>query len=139
MKYSLRTSLMFFGLGLMFFAGCSEALETVPVYGTVTIEGRERPKVCRLFFHPVQVSGGPTRPSVAQLDERGSYTARAFKDSDGLIPGTYRVNVTYYDLRPGGDPSFETSWIQHNYNAGDLVVDRQAGEVEHNIRVPRKS
>ena len=139
MKPSLRKPRTLVLLALTSLAGCSEGLETVPVYGTVTIEGREPPKVCRLFFHPVQVTGGPKRPSVVQLNEDGSYEAKAFQDSVGLVPGTYRVNVSYFDLKAGADPSFETSWIQHNYNAGEIVVDAGAGEIEHNITVPRNS
>jgi hypothetical protein len=119
--------------------GCSgEAVETVPVYGKVSFSAREAPKICRLFFQPVQTAS-VTRPSSATTEADGTYEAKAFRDSDGLVPGTYKVQVSYYDLRPGANPNLETSYVESVYDAGELVVADDADEVEHNIEVPAKT
>jgi hypothetical protein len=118
------------------FAGCSDGgLKTVPVYGKVSMVGRELPKVVRVFFQPMSTTG-VIRPSVAQMDADGSYTVKAFKDSDGLLPGSYRVQVSYFDLKPGGNPNSEAGWLERKHEAGELLVPEDADEVEHNIEVP---
>jgi hypothetical protein len=104
----------------------------------VSFVGRETPKVYSIFFQPVKVEG-IVRPTIADADSSGFYEARAFKDSRGLIPGTYTVQVTYYDLKPGANPDLESSWIATNYNAGELVVDANSGEVKRDIEVRAKT
>jgi len=134
----LGACLLSFGALVVGAAGCSEGLETVPVSGKVTIAGRDRPKVCRLFFHPVETKS-VTRPTAAETDEEGMYEVRSFKGVEGLVPGTYSVRVSYYDLKPGKDPADDRNWIQSDYDAGELVVDPDSDGVEHNINVPAKS
>ena len=130
---------LFAGVTLLLIAGCSGGgLHTVPVYGQVTIAGREFPKVCRIYFLPV-TSEGPKRPSMAETAEDGKYAVKSFKDSEGLLPGTYKVNLSYYDLKPGADPALDGSWIIQDYDAGELVVDADSDGIEHNITVPAKS
>ena len=121
--------------GLVLLAGCSSGSETIPVYGAVEMAGRELPKVCRLFFVPQATEGG-SRPSVVQMKEDGSYSVTAFKGSDGLLPGTYHVEVCYFDLKPGGNPNSEGGWIERRHDAGELVVDADSSGVEFNIKVP---
>jgi len=117
-------------------AGCSDGgLETVPVYGKVSMVGRELPKVVRVFFQPT-ASEGVVRPSVAEIDADGTYTVKAFKDSDGLLPGSYRIQVSYFDLKPGGNPNSEQGWTERKHDAGELIVPADADEVEHDIEVP---
>jgi hypothetical protein len=135
---SRRLSLLA-GITLLLIAGCSDGgLHTVPVYGQVTIAGRGFPKVCRIFFLPV-TSEGPKRPSMAETTEDGKYAVKSFKDSEGLLPGSYKVNLTYYDLKPGADPALDGSWIIQDYDAGELAVDADSDGIEHNITVPAKS
>jgi hypothetical protein len=119
--------------------GCSDrGPKTIPVYGTVTFAGRERPKFCRLYFRPIQAET-ITRPSMSTPAENGSYEVKSFRDSNGLLPGTYKVEVTYFDLKPGANPNIETNYIESAFDAGELVVDADAGSVEHNIEVPAKA
>jgi hypothetical protein len=123
---------------LLLLAGCSESgPKTIPVYGTVTFVGRDAPKTCRLFFKPIKVEG-LTRPAAAERSPNGSYTAKAFSTSKGLLPGTYKIEVSYYDLVPGRNPDLETSWAETSFNAGELVVDANSKGIEHNIEVPKK-
>jgi hypothetical protein len=123
---------------LLLVGGCAErGPKTVPVYGTVTFVGRDAPKTCRLFFKPIKVEG-LTRPAVAERSSNGSYAAKSFSTSKGLLPGTYNVEVSYYDLVPGKNPELESSWAETNFNAGELVVDANSSGVEHNIEIPKK-
>jgi hypothetical protein len=116
-------------------AGCSESgPKTVPVYGMVTFVDREPPPTCDLIFQP-QKSDGPLRPSFADRQADGSYKVKAFKNSKGLIPGTYRVQLVFHDLKPGADPKQESSWKLTNYDGGQIEVTADSGGVEHNIEV----
>lgn len=123
-------------LALGSLAGCGGGgPKTIPVSGVVTFQGRDQPEVCRLFFRP-ETSQGPSRPSVTEVEDDGTYEARAFKDSDGLIPGTYRISVSYFDPKPGGNPSSHANYIERTFDAGEVVVAPEADEVEHNVDVP---
>jgi hypothetical protein len=124
--------------GFLLLSGCSESgPKTVPVYGTVTFVGRDAPKTCRLFFKPIKVEG-LTRPAAAERSPNGSYAAKAFSTSKGLLPGTYKIEVSYYDLVPGKNADLETSWAETNFNAGELVVDANSKGIERNIEVPKE-
>jgi hypothetical protein len=119
--------------------GCSEkGPKTVPVYGTITFAGREAPKTCQIYFTPVKVEG-LIRPTVAERQSNGSYKAKSFSTSRGILPGTYKVLVTYYELKPGKDPNKETNWDEKKYDDGELVVEPTSSGVEHNIEIPKKS
>jgi hypothetical protein len=99
--------------------------------------GRDVPKHCRVFFRPVE-SSTFLRPSSATVRPDGAYEAKAYRDSKGLLPGTYKVRVLYYNLKPGANPDLETNYTEAAYDAGELVVGADADEVEHNIEVPRE-
>jgi hypothetical protein len=138
MKYVARIALLFAIVGIAQWSGCSNGgPETIPVYGKVSFPGREFPKFCRLYFHPVQAE--LSRPSMATPEPDGSYEAKSFPNSDGLLPGTYSVKVSYFDLKPGADPNSETGYAESAFDAGELVVGLDAGEIEHNVEVPAKS
>jgi hypothetical protein len=118
--------------------GCSEGLKTIPVYGTVTFVDRPAPPTCDLIFQPLKVDG-PLRPSFADREANGSYRVKAFKNSKGLIPGTYHVQLVFHDLKPGADPKLETSWKLTNYDGGDVQVDANSSGIEYNIEVRKKT
>jgi hypothetical protein len=126
-------------LALACMIGCADrGPRTVPVYGKVTFVGRERPKFCRLYFRPIEAET-ITRPSTSTPAADGTYEVKSFRDSKGLLPGTYNVEVTFFDLKPGADPNIETNYIESVFDAGELVVDADAGSVEHDIEVPAKA
>jgi hypothetical protein len=137
MIYVTRLLLCLIALVSIVVAGCSDGPKTIPVYGNVTFAGREVPKVCNLFFQPLEVEG-ISRPSTTKCEPDGSYAVKAFEHSKGLIPGTYRVRLFYYDLKPGANPALETSWRQSTFDAGEVVVDANSSGVEHNIEVTAK-
>jgi hypothetical protein len=137
MRYVTPTFLGLAILGSAILSGCSEGIKTVPVYGNVTFAGREPPKVCYLDFQPVKVEG-VSRPSTTKCEPDGSYAVKAFEHSRGLIPGTYRVRLTYCDLKPGANPALEANWRESKFDAGEVVVDASSRGVEHNIEVSPK-
>jgi hypothetical protein len=114
--------------------GCQQRHDIVPVYGKVTVAGRQAPQVCRLFFTPTE--GTPGRPSAAEADESGNYRVTSFRGADGMPPGAYKVRVTYFDLKPGADPNNDANWIEHDYQAGELNVDAESDGVEFDVTVP---
>jgi hypothetical protein len=123
---------------LVFIAGCGEGpIKTVPVFGTVTFVDRQPPPTCDLIFRP-QKSDGPLRPSFANREADGSYKVTAFKNSRGLIPGTYHLQLVFHDLKPGADPKQEASWKITNYDGGEVKVEADSGGVEHNVEVRMK-
>ena len=118
--------------------GCSDGgPATVPVYGTLSFAGREQPKFCRLYFKPIEAET-ITRPSFTTPEADGSYEVKSFRQSNGLLPGKYKVEVSYFDLKPGANPNVETSYAESVFDAGELVVDADSDGIEHNIEVPPK-
>src|SRR3954469_3426001 len=94
---------------LIFITGCGEGpIKTVPVYGTVKFLDREPPETCDIIFQPLKVDG-PVRPSFTERQADGNYRVRAFKDSKGLIPGTYHIQLIAHDLKPGADPKSDSN------------------------------
>ena len=133
------SKLAIIAVGFAAIAGCIDrGPETIPVYGKVSFAGREAPKFCRLFFQSVK-SETVNRPSSATVQPDGAYEVKSFRRSKGLLPGTYKIQVSYYDLKPGADPNVETNYVESVHEAGELVVDADADEVEHNIEVPPKT
>ncbi len=120
------------------FGGCSGGgPATVPVYGTLTFTGREQPKFCRLYFKPIEAET-ITRPSFTTPEPDGAYEVKSFRQSKGLLPGRYKIEVSYFDLKPGANPNVETSYQESVFDAGELVVDADSDGIEHNIEVPPK-
>jgi hypothetical protein len=138
MKFGSHSRFALAAAALVLVAGCSEGpIKTVPVHGTVTFLDREPPPTCDLIFQPLKVDG-PLRPSFADRESDGHYRVKAFKNSKGLIPGTYRVQLVFHDLKPGADPKLENSWKLTNYDGGELNVEATSGGVEYNIEVRQK-
>ncbi len=84
-------------------AGCgTRGPKTVPVDGSITFDGTaEWPTGGELYFLPIQAAEGfPKRPGTAEFDERGRFTVTTFKPDDGLLPGTYQVQVNSWKVRP---------------------------------------
>jgi hypothetical protein len=117
--------------------GCSERVKTVPVYGKITFADREPPGTCDIIFRPTKTEG-PLRPTCTQRDADGSYRVKAFKDSRGVVPGTYHVKLVFHDLKPGRNPALESSWNVTDYDGGEVEVGGDSGSVEYNIQVQTK-
>ena len=122
-------------LGIALVCGCSRS-PVVPVHGTVTFANRDVPEVCRLSFIPTDTAEGATiRPNGATMEADGNYRLTPYKGVEGLLPGTYTIRMSYFDLKRNGDPNREGDWIEKQYDAGELVVEKGSRRVEHNIEV----
>jgi hypothetical protein len=117
-------------------AGCNSS-PVVPVSGKIVFLSREQPKVCRLSFVPIEdATTGSVRGSGAVMESDGTYEATEYQGVNGLLPGRYKVNVEYYDLKPGGNPDVEGDWVRQEHQAGELVVEPGSGAIEHVVEVP---
>lgn len=114
------------------FMGCSNS-PVVPVSGKITFADREIPEVCRLTFVPIDAQGA--RPGGATMEADGSYRLSPFKGVEGLLPGTYKVRVSYFDLKKNGNPDRESDWREKTFEGEDLVIEPGAGAVTHDIEV----
>jgi hypothetical protein len=124
---------------LIVLAGCSETgPKTVPVYGTITFVGRESPSWCHIYFTPTK-SETTIRPTFAERQSNGGYKVKSFSTSRGLLPGTYRVRVNWYELKPGKDANKEGNWNEVSFDAGELVVDANSSGIEKNVEIQNKS
>ena len=110
----------------------------VPVKGKVVFSGRETPEVCRLTFVPLDepADGGTIRPSGATMQADGSYRMTPYLGVEGLLPGRYAVRVSYFDLKPGGNPDREADWIEHKFEGDELVIEPGSRSVEYDVEVP---
>ncbi len=118
-------------------SGCGGS-GVVPVRGKVVFQGRELPEVCRLTFVPLDDStaGGTIRPNGATMEPNGAYRMTPYQGVEGLIPGRYAVRVSYFDLKPGGNPDREADWIEHKFEADELLIESGSRAIEYNVEVP---
>ena len=126
------------GLGI----GCgSKGPEIVPVRGTVTFHGGPWPKPGHIYFTPLKPAEGfPRRPGSGAFDVDGRFTVTTRDPGDGLIPGTYRIAVECWEVRPT-DTTPGVSYAAKSYTTPatsslELVVEpgtRGTVEVEYDI------
>lgn len=116
-------------------SGCSRS-PVVPVSGSISFPDREPPEVCRLTFVPTENDEGTAiRPGSATMDEAGTYHLTPFKGVEGLLPGTYSIRISYFDLKRNGDPNRDSDWKEHNFDAGELTIEAGSRGVVHDIEV----
>ena len=114
--------------------GCSNkrAVKTVPVEGTVRLEGGAWPAPGNISFVPVEAAAGyPLRPGWAEFNQQGEFAAGCFEDGDGLVPGKYKVNIDCWDTVPQvGKKTPAASCIPAKYQRDfkELLVAADADE-----------
>ena len=92
---SLQVSCCFLAVSLM---GCggggddSDRLETVPVSGTVTLDGSPFGPGSIEFVASV-AENTPFRNGVGQVESDGDFEAGSYEEDDGLAPGEYQVRL----------------------------------------------
>lgn len=104
-------------------SGCggSDVPETIPVEGTVKLDGNPV-EGANVGFYPK--SGG--RPAMGRTDRNGHYTLSTFAARDGAIPGEHTVVISKVTIRRTetsknglsesarmGDPEFERARTQY--------------------------
>lgn len=118
--------------------GCrdSHLPERVPVRGVVTFDGGPCPATGSLRFLAVEAKEGlPRRPGRATFDKDGRFTVTSFREGDGLVPGSYRVQIECWQVEPvQGTPGI--SYIADGYEAPDLTVSAEAQELTQDYDVP---
>ena len=87
--------------GCLMLAGCGRSdLQTVPVRGTVTYNGKPVVKGT-VTFQPVDAA--KSRPAMGSTDDQGNYTAGTTATAKGLMAGEYKVSIlAYLPPPPGG-------------------------------------
>ncbi|QDT75639.1 hypothetical protein [Lacipirellula limnantheis] len=126
------------GAWLMLACGCGEDRGLIPVYGTVTLEGKQMPGAGDLTFVPVEVAAGfPTRPAKAEFAVDGEYSAQSYQPGDGLYPGTYRVLVSCWEVPPTPDGPPAKSFIARRYqNREDSKLEVKVDAAMDRIEFP---
>jgi len=124
---------------LFLVAGCGR-IETVPVTGTVTVDGGPPPAEGVLYFQPTQSASDYTaRPGLAKFDTDGSYEAKS-GTSVGLVPGHYEVGVECWKSPPNMEGKPVISHIPEAYRASsksgfDVEVAPDAGIVRFDVEI----
>ena len=115
-------------------AGCGSerAVKTVPVEGVVRLESGPWPAGGNISFVSLEAAPGyPLRPGWAVFDREGKFSAGCFEDGDGLVPGTYAVNIDCWDVsQQRGGKQTTGSCIPTKYQRGfqELAVPADASE-----------
>jgi hypothetical protein len=79
---------------LVFAAGCGSSSGTIPVHGTVTLDGKPLPGAV-IIYQPNDVSPKtPSRNAQGTIMLDGTYSLTSFQTGDGAFPGEYTVLIT---------------------------------------------
>lgn len=118
--------------------GCGgSGVKTINVAGKVTFDGGPCPASGYVYFSPLSVSEGlPRRPVCAPFDTDGNFTLTSFRPGDGIVPGTYRVRLECWKIRPT-DSVPGVSYIPADFTPPDVTIAPDAsGTVAVAIDVP---
>jgi hypothetical protein len=84
------------------------------------------------------------RPATGEFDTDGTLTVTTFKKGDGLLPGTYKVAVSCWEIPPRmGSPVAAKSYVPTRYRSAassgfEVTVSPGQSRVEVNIDIPKK-
>jgi hypothetical protein len=114
---------------LVLLLGCgdgSPAIRTVPVAGTITVEGEPlRVREGTVLFKPDKEKGNTTSyEPFGSIDDNGSYSLQT-AGKRGAPPGWYRVIVAAYQTPPAGKPSAMFKPARY-----DVRVNRRYGDAK---------
>ena len=97
-------------VGLIAVAGCGKEATTIPVRGTVTLDGQPLARATVQFL--AQDRGG--RDALGTTDADGVFRLSTFKPRDGAFAGKYKVVVRSV---PQADPSVVATNVQEAMRA----------------------
>jgi hypothetical protein len=125
-------------------AGCGDAaVTTVPVQGRITLGGGDWPAEGLVVFAPKQPAEGyPAKSGQAFFALDGSFVAGTFKQDDGLVPGTYLVNLRCVESSPT-DITQGVNHVPPKYQRGEdsgwevVVPTDDSGPVTVEFDVPK--
>ena len=119
--------------------GCGKSgVDRIQVNGKVTFNGAAPSANGTLTFTSVKPAEGyPARPGRAKFTQGdGTFTATTVNPGDGLVPGTYGVNITCWSRRPTEETP-GISYVPKNYTPPELVIEPdQSGPIEYNLEIP---
>jgi hypothetical protein len=123
--------------------GCSRSDHPLAtVRGTVTFDGGACPAPGRVIFQPQSATdGAPRRPGRGLFTEDGQFEATTFVEGDGLLPGTYLVEVQCDKGQPdmrSADPFGDISFVAPGYKPQEIVVQAGTPIADLEIDVPRR-
>jgi hypothetical protein len=108
--------------GIVLGGGCAPSPplpKTIKVEGKATFAGGEWPRPAVLSFVVDQPAEGfPAHSGTAEVRPDGSFQASTFAPGDGLVPGTYFVNVECWESDPADSPSPPASLIPPQARSG---------------------
>ncbi len=125
--------------------GNSNRPKTIPVTGTITFGGGPWPKPGEIYFTCVEPEAGfPRKPGLAQFDTNGAFVAGSFTEKDGLVPGTYRMSVECWEVRPNMDGIPAKSYLPDKYlnpaenGLEDVIIKSTDGRRELTLDIPNR-
>lgn len=124
--------------------GCGDGgLPLTKVFGRVSFNGGPPPKPGRIAFSQVPGTGRagvPSRPGSATFGTDGQFEATTFEKGDGLLPGSYKVNIICISGLPGQTKSFaEVSLVPAGWKPDELVITGEDRSMTVDYDVPPKT
>jgi hypothetical protein len=145
MRFSVSICTLLAAFVLLSASGCQEAgVPLVPVEGKVTYGGGDWPQRGNLYFAVKEpATDMPRKPGTAVLNIDGTFKAKTFVDGDGLVPGTYSVNIECWKEPPSMGPqaSQGISYVPEKHRSGatsgfliEVPMDaKEPIKVEHDV------
>jgi hypothetical protein len=97
----LHVHVLFVAGVVLLSAGCGGGKGTVPVKGTVKLDGKPLARATVLFV--AQTPGG--RDATGSTDANGVFRLTTFEPGDGALPGNYKVVIQPTAEADGGPPA----------------------------------
>jgi hypothetical protein len=116
--------------------GGSDRPKTIPISGSVTIDGQPPGEGGRLHFTAIETAPGyPNRPASGSFTPEGSYRVMSWELDDGLVPGRYTVTLMPGDLSKTKIPS---KYQQSTTSGLEVDVPVDADNIEYDVKVVTK-
>lgn len=120
--------------------GCGSDKPLIPVSGQIKYAGGDWPMPGSITLTPISVpEGQPKRPGSATFGPDGSFVVGSYKPGDGLLPGTYGVIISCYDLgAQQGRPQSEVDLVPASFRPENVVIEKGQDALVLNYDVPKK-
>jgi hypothetical protein len=106
-------------------SGCGPSgPKRIQVHGKVTFDGNPPPGDGSVYFAPIRPAEGfPARGGYGVFVRGdGAFVVGSVERDDGLMPGTYRVTITYWERPPREDGTSGKSFIPKDYCPPELEI-----------------
>jgi hypothetical protein len=126
------------GALLVAIVGCggTNRLKTIPISGSVTIDGKAPGESGKIYFTPTAAAAGYSRrPASGSYTRDGNYLIMSWAPDDGLVPGHYTVALTPNEPDKSAIPSKYNMSGTSGFEV-DVPVDQS--KIEFSIDVKTK-